>query len=382
MSGPVVFDVVVVGAGPAGCAAAICLSENGLKIGLIDKYYFPREKICGDALSKDALSQIRKISESLHQAILAHPNAIESAKIRIQTPNRKSYSFHLQGILENRIMPRAETDMTLLEECRKHSDISIMEGTQILNYSENEDSVILETNSQKITASFVIAGDGANSLFMSRLNSERIPKYITCVRGYYKGISGCDPDHSIELHYLKALLPGYLWIFPLKGDCYNVGIGITEKRLKRKRIVLSKLFDQVIAQTPDLAVRFSNAEKTGQLKAWRIPAFTGKVKRYSRRVLLAGDAAFVVDVLSGEGVGNALRTGWYAAEQALQCFKTGNFTEEHNRAYELRIRKEMQPEIRMHKRIVGLIRFPFVLNFALGSARITRFLKRKITGNS
>ncbi len=114
----------------------------------------------------------------------------------------------------------------------------------------------------------------------------------------------------------------------------------------------------------------------GKLQAYRIPIFNGYKKIYDNRVLLAGDAANLVNPLSGEGVGNALRSGRYAAEHIKDCFKSNDFSKEFNKAYFNRIRKIMFPELRRHAAFAIVSKMGWVINFVLKNGQTLRRLFR------
>lgn len=372
------FDVLIAGAGPAGCSTAMSLARSGLKIALLDQATFPREKICGDGITIDVINQLNMLSPRLAENMKAFEKKVDCKGFLLSTPGGSSTFINMPEIYKTYIIQREYFDYELLKECKNYGNIHIFEDTQLTACSITDEKVILQSSKGDFFGKFLVGADGANSLVAKTVNPKRRQQTINalCVRAYYTNVK--DPGYSdiIELHYLKKLLPGYFWIFHLDDNKRNVGLGMDERVVKKKRINLGKLFTDIVENDPNLKGRFEHASMQDQLKAYRIPVYNGMKKIYDHRVLLVGDAANMANPFTGEGVGNALRTGRYAAEQIEKCFTEHNFSKAFNRAYYNKIKKIMVPELNTYGFLARINKSGRLLKFAINNAFVVKLLKK------
>ena len=187
---------------------------------------------------------------------------------------------------------------------------------------------------------------------------------VIAVRSYYKGVTGFDSNHFIEIHFLPDVLPGYFWIFPLSNDRANVGVGMPSKWIRKKGINLRELLLHTIQNHPAIRHRFETASLEGKIQGWGLPIYTKRGPVSGDRFLLTGDAAHLIDPFSGEGIGNALFSGMTAATAlekalALQQYDAA-FFKTH---YDEPLFKGIGDELKISSVLQHLYRFPRVLNF-------------------
>ncbi len=337
-------DVCIVGAGPAGSIAALFLAKFGINCTLVDKAKFPRDKICGDGISGWVLTILNELDKDLLFRLSKQPFLLHSHGIRIVAPNYKylDLPFYEDGNLDPSLPPgfigkRIDFDNFLVDEIKRKKEIEFLEETEIIEYQKLENGIRLQTKiGESIEARVVIFANGATSRFMKEPGGIiKSKKYtMTGLKAYYKGVSGFHEKNYVELHFLKDLLPGYFWIFPLPDGQANVGVGLDQERIGRKKINLKAKMLEVIDTIPYLIKRFKNAEMVSKIQAYGLPLWDGKRKISGDHFMLAGDTANLIDPVTGEGIGHAAISGMYAAEQCKRSLETNNFSAEFMQHYD------------------------------------------------
>ena len=188
------------------------------------------------------------------------------------------------------------------------------------------------------------------------------------IRVYFENLKGSDDKNAIEIHFLKELLPWYLWIFPFSDGSANVGLALPVPLAKKSTLSLKELLLKIIDQYPHLKQRFAEAKMIGKPGAHRLPYFTGKQQISGENFMLLGDAAHLLDPFTGEGIGNAIQSGYIAAEVALQCINSGDFSHLATMGYEQKVYEKLGPELELSKRLQKLACQPGLLNMVIGRA--------------
>jgi geranylgeranyl reductase family protein len=375
-----VYDAIVVGAGPAGSSAALFLSRAGKKVLLIDKAFFPREKVCGDAFSGKSIGIAAELG--LIDSFESQPHA----KIRSLTmvaPNGKAICVpfpNASGMeFAGYTIERIRTDNIFLSAALSDANITVRQNFAVSSLLRSGDAVCGVCGKDATTGkeeSFfgrvVVGADGAASNVSRLVGLPNVPlnHVFSAVRGYWENVEGLSD--SIELYFIDEVLPGYLWIFPLGNKRANIGLGMLSSDLiKRKKHPNAILLD-ALKGNPRIASRMQNARQVGKIGAWSIPAGSYVKQNAGDGWVLVGDAAALVDPFSGEGVGNALCSGKYAAQaiaSALEKFPgNGPLPKsaliEYSKAVDANLRGEMADSYRLQR----LSRFKFLLNLFISKA--------------
>ncbi|MEL6941188.1 MAG: geranylgeranyl reductase family protein, partial [Bacteroidota bacterium] len=368
----------ILGAGPGGVAAALQLSNLGIPCTLVDKAIFPRDKICGDAISGKVVSVFNKIDEQIFrdfyykEEIKADSFGINfffpqelnielyysaKSKVRVEETNKK--------VPDGFVAKRIDFDNFLVDFVRKRENIDFLEGVKITEIEQIEQGFLLKNDEKEleIHAKLVIAADGAQSKFARQIG--KIKKedrhYAGAVRAYYKNVKGINADNFIELHYVKELYPGYLWIFPLPDNQANVGLGMRTDKLSARKVNMNKELIRILNEHPRFKGRFSEAELTDKIRGFGLPFGSKKRKISGDHYMLIGDAASLIDPLTGEGIGNAAISGQYAALQAQACLENDNFSAQFMSNYDQKIYKRLWKELKISRNLQTLLDYPWLV---------------------
>ena len=369
------FDVIIVGAGPAGTACALRLKDSGLSVAMLDKQSFPRDKVCGDAIPGRAIKILHQIDPVFASAFKDFDKKFTSNRTRFMY-NRKSLNFQWVG--EAYTCARINFDNFLFTLVKNKTQVEVYECVVIKNLkiSENKVTFFEETNDIFFEATMIIGADGAQSLLAKLLTARTIDRdhHVGSVRSYYKDVTG-TVSNTTEVFFEKKSLPSYLWVFPLPGNVCNVGFGMLSSTIARKKINLRAMFFQFIKEHPELNERFKNAEMVGELEGFGLPLGSRKVIMSGDNFLLVGDAASLIDPFSGEGIGNAMLSGKLAAEQVIDSFKIKNFSAEKLSNYDTQLMKVIGKEMKLRYKAQQLLaKYPFLLDIIFKLSKNKMFI--------
>ncbi len=334
------FDIVICGAGPAGSTCALALGVSGLKVALIDKDSFPREKVCGDAVAPYVKKVLNTIHPDYAKALDEFTLKEKVNRIRFVAPNKKK--LDIQFADEGFISTRLNFDNFLFNLAAKLNNVQVFLNTTVKDVIRIDNGFhILRGNNISFETRMVIGCDGAHSVVNKKLThtSMDLNHHSGAVRAYYKNVSGLAPG-TFEFHFFKDLLPGYFWIFPLPDNTANVGLGLLSQNISNENTNLRNKMLHIIASEPQLKERFAKAEMISPVKGFGLPLGSRKVSMSGKGFMLCGDAASLVDPLSGEGIGEAIVSGRYAGWQAQDCFRKNDFSADCMKDYDEAVYKK------------------------------------------
>ncbi len=369
-------DVCIIGAGPGGAATALRLSHLGFPSLLVDKAVFPRDKVCGDGLTGKVVAILNRIDPGILERFGQTPEQIDSwgamfamiGGIETHVPYRKTYNTATDPV-PSYVTKRMDFDHFLVKECKKRDNIQVMEGVNIEVHERTTDGWLLsdKKGTIQIKCRMVVVANGANSLFTRHVaNIQMEPKlHAGAVRAYYKGVQRMHPENFIELHFLKNYLPGYFWIFPLPNGEANVGFGMLTETISQKKINLKKTLLEIVAEVPEVASRFKEAELIGDIVGYGLPLGSKRRVLSGDNYVLIGDAAHLIDPLTGEGIGNAVYSGYIAADLIPKCLEQNDFSAKFLQAYDERVYRVMGMELKVSHQMQKLLKHPMIFNFIL-----------------
>jgi geranylgeranyl reductase family protein len=354
------IDVAVVGAGPAGATAAIYLARAGLKVILIEKSTFPRDKVCGDFVGPVALVELKRMGiTNLPQYKIT--NIIKEAALYLDNKELVSKSIpHIEGLPPyGRIIPRKLLD-TLIFESAKEEGADILEGFRVTGFERQKDGIMLAAEGHgRITVlktRMLIGADGSNSTVSRLFRGCSPPRSdrIIGVRAYFKGVDVCQ--ERAELHFSSNSFPGYCWLFPVDSNTANVGVGMALDTLPRTSVHLRDLLIQLLNQNKILRSRLRHAKMVGKIGSWPLTTYNSSHKIVGDRIMLIGDAAGLVNPLNGEGIQYALLSARWASRVAIASLGKDDLTKEALSPYSDQVEKELRYNVALSNLIVRMIR--------------------------
>ena len=382
-------NILIIGAGPAGTSTALFLAKHGISSLLVDKAQFPRDKVCGDALSGKVVEIFNKLDPAIMNEFSREPGQIGSWGVTFVAPNRKVLRVPFkQNINKNERAPgfiskRQDFDYFLFKKAKNSNYIETLEGVNLTEFQKKEKGWLAFSacGNFKIETKLLIACDGTHSVFARQHGGiEMEPNhYCAGLRAYYSGVKNLDRDNFIELHFLKDFLPGYFWIFPLPNGMANVGVGMRSDKVSARKINLKESLQTLIETDGELKERFSEARLHGKISGFGLPLGSKKRKISGEGFMLCGDAASLIDPFTGEGIGNALVSGMFAAERAMQCLEQNDFSATFLSSYDKLVYDRLWSELNLSRRMQQLVNYPRLFNLVVNKANSNKMLRETIS---
>ena len=381
-------EVAILGAGPAGSTAALFLSRLGIHSVLIDRAEFPRDKVCGDCLGGYVISILRQLGEEVFNRFIEFGKKTEGKGVHFFSPDLIRLSIPATRLVDGRIREvslsrRMDFDNFLLEEVRRHPETEIRCGTDLVSFERKDGRLIFydARGKETLKTRLAILATGSQSKIANDLAGYRIKKKNLAggIRCYYEGIENCGDEGYIEFHFLREILPGYLWIFPVDPSVCNVGLGQRSDVISRNKTDLKKMLVHLISTYPHLRDRFSKARMIATPEGF--PLALGSEKRVisGDNFLLAGDAGSLIEPFFGEGIGNAMYSGKFAAEQAARCLEKNNYSSAFNRQYDRAVYRKLGNALSLSTCLQQAAFHPWLVNRVFRTVRKKPALQRRLS---
>ena len=367
-------DVLIVGAGPAGSAAARRLAHQGLKVVLADQRAFPRDKVCGDGLISDALGAIEALglSDRVAQCSVAASELCVAVPSGVVVP--------LAGAF--RCVPRHTLDALLLEGAREAGAL-VMEGLTAVGPIESGTRVtgarFRSSNGERhVTAPITLLATGANASALNAFGLD-VPLHASAAAGraYFEApedVAARFP--SLLIAYDREWCPGYGWIFPSPGGRFNIGVGLFRGETGGGRL---RAFWEFFTTRFAAAAEIVRASR--QLTPFRgAPLRTGlTAAQFGRPGMLAiGEAAAVTYAATGEGIGKAMESGLLAAELSQEAVSGRRSIETLHHEYGAEFRRRFAFRYRAYEVAQAWAAHPVILNILAGRAKRGRFARHQL----
>ncbi len=363
-------DVIVVGAGPGGSTAAAHLARAGVRVLLLEKTTFPREKVCGDGLTPRAVKSLLSLGVDTAEWPQNKGLRIFGGKHQLELDWPELASYPSYGL----VRPRVDFDEVLARTAQKSGAI-LREATTVSGPLRDERTGrIVGVNikgGSSLRAPIVLAADGvsARTALGAGIEKRDDRPLGVAVRGYLESKERTN-DPYLESHLELwdgprgegRLLPGYGWVFGVGDGTVNVGLGILNTSEAFGNVDYKDLLRRWLNGVPDLA----GIELSGPVRGGALPMGFNRQPHYRDGLLLIGDAAGAVNPFNGEGIAYAMETAETAADIVIQALArpAGPAREQALSAYPEALSARYGGYFTLGRWFVGLIGHPAVMSLA------------------
>ena len=346
------YDVIVVGAGPAGATAAKFLAEKGMQTLLIDKQKYPRDKPCGGILTIRTLKRFPYLTDDLIDAY-AYGGSISSSSLQHQIRLQKEEPIAAYVLRKN-------FDQKLVDQAAQ-SGATFRDKTTAETIQRTNDAIHIKTDTgESLQSHLIIGADGISSIVAKhtglRQQNQRIGRCL--IQEYPLEDALLDQYFTkkrLFQFYLKFQgIQGTGWVFPKKNSV-NIGIGEIQpissqpsNKPQLKQVYANYL--EFLKEKKLIPPTITNATIQGGV----LPLHPLK-KTYADRVLLCGDAAGLMNPLTGDGIHYAMSSGMFAAEVCTKAVEIKNTSADFLSKYQQRWTDDFGEEITLCTRILKLL---------------------------
>ena len=319
------FDVVIIGAGPSGSNAAISYKKLNpdLKIALVDKAIFPRDKSCGDAFGPGVISALKRFGNE--HILEGEPEVVSTTLFGPKNIGIQNYIPEVKNKEDSivYVIPRLDLDNRILN-LAKEEEVETFEGYRFSNYFINEESVSVEIENEEkekyiLDAKLLVGADGANSRVRKSLNLKQNSDWnkAIAIRAYIDSPNYLEifKERTLMFEINVSAIKGYAWAFPSKGNLLNIGIGVPLSVFKKEKMDIKNLLDEFVKTLESRGVIVENLRME---KSFMLPFASSRPKLAHNRVALIGDAGSMINPMSGEGIFYGMEAGFLLANETHQ----------------------------------------------------------------
>ncbi len=374
------MKVLIAGAGPAGASAAYYLASAGLDVTVLEKTFFPREKVCGDGLTPRAVREIQHLGLPHSSAQWRRTRGLRLVALgrSVEVPWPELSDFPDYGLIRT----RWGFDQELAEHARS-AGAEILEGHSVVSLTVDEAgrvngarAAVLDATGRKtgeqldFAADVVLSADGNSSrsaLSLGLAKRDDRPLGVA-VRTYFT-----SPRHQedwmegwLELAGPKGPLPGYGWVFGVGDGTCNVGLGILNSSSSFGRLDYRQVLRDWTGSMPG-EWGFNESNQVGEIRGAALPMGFNRTPHYSPGLLLLGDAGGMVSPFNGEGISYAMESGRFAAEllQRAAALKSRVALDAAMAEYAQQIMAEWGKHFTLGRHFAQLIGKPNIMKLAL-----------------
>jgi geranylgeranyl reductase family protein len=312
-------EVLVVGGGPAGSAAAFWLAEAGHSVTVLEKKTYPRDKTCGDGLTPRSIKELLDMGfdfsvPTFHRVDGLRSYAGDELSLEMNWPDHPVYP-NWGGIIRRRDLDAQVAGLV------RSKGVTVLEHTEAMPVIDNGRLVGVRVGEELVTPGAVVVADGSLSRFGRALGASRRRDYPIgmALRGYYSSPRSDDRFMESQLDIRDetgAQMPGYGWVFPLGDGEVNVGVGLLSTFARWKHTNTSRMMDAYVQTAPGYwNLEGPHAKPMGGKLSMGLSV--GPL--VGPNWVIAGDAAGMINPWNGEGIAYAYETGRRAARHVHEA---------------------------------------------------------------
>ncbi len=352
-------DVLIAGGGPSGSGLAFHLASAGVKVIVVESGIFPRDKVCGDGVSPIALAELANMgiaeATQFKQAneITRVGLFLENDKVSIKLSKPEHLPYHA------RIIPRRELD-NWIYEAAAGVGAEFIQGTRVTDYEIDRSGtlVYLKSTDREFTlrAKMIVGADGGRSTLARRMHGAKPQEsdQLLGLRAYYKNVNG--PTDRVDIYFNDSGFPGIMWLFPKGPHDANIGIAMVAKTFPKKPDHIKEVLLAHINNNPDIKRRIGDGIADDKIRGWPITIYNPQNRVSDERILLVGEAAGLINPLSGDGIQYALLSARWAAVTIIDCVQRNSFTRQDLDAYAHTVKQEVSYDFALSNLLVHVPR--------------------------
>lgn len=355
-------DVVVVGGGPAGSAAAYWAARAGHSVVLIEKSEYPREKTCGDGLTPRSVFELQQMgfdfsAQEFHKIVGLRSYAGDSLHLEMEWPEHSKYP-NWGGVirrldLDEQVAKLAEKEGAIIRAkttARPHIVDGRLSGVVLTSGGEDE----------VLPAKIVVVADGSTSRFGRALGTVRNKDYPLglAARGYYSSPLSTDGFMESQLDIRDKAgntMPGYGWVFPLGDGTVNVGVGLLSTFRHWKDVNTTTMMSDYVSSAPK-HWELAEGGRLTEPKGGKLLMSFSKGPRAGANWVVVGDAMGAINPWNGEGIAYGYETGRMAAGHIHDALVEGDLS--LLQRYPVELDETFGDYYRMARLFVKLIGYP------------------------
>lgn len=368
-----VYDVIIIGAGPAGCAAARTLTKAQLSVGLFDKALFPRDKTCGDALIPDAFHALEKLGLIGRVAAISYP----THGMRLISCNGNEVLIRAHSAC----MPRLKLDELLLNGAIE-AGAEFLPGHDFTGLLDEDGKIYrVEFNAPgggtaSACARWVLLATGAHPAPIARAGLLlRAECRSFAVRQYVRNERLAKGFNELVFVFDTTVRGGYGWIFPGPDAVFNIGIGFFGSAHKHNNP--RRHYERFIAKLPLARELMGDGEIVGALKGAPLRTGLSGTRVANGGLLGIGECIGSTFPLTGEGIGKAMETGILAADAIITKYDLSRaaVAEAYRRSIDT-----LQPKFEVYRKAEFLFNWPYLTNKLVAHTSRNEYTRGKVEG--
>jgi geranylgeranyl reductase family protein len=355
-------EVIIVGAGPSGATTAIALKQKGHDVLLLDRQSFPRDKACGDGIPAGAIEILYSLGLKdriqaanfypVHRLLLSSPN-----NHMLEADLKKGSHFGADSY----VVPRVEFD-SLIQQHAVDSGVEFQQAQVKAPIIEDGRVVGVQARFngkvEDIRSKVVVGADGVTSSIARALRPDKHldSHRAIALRSYISDIE--ELPHEVEFYLYKGILPGYAWIFPLGEGQANLGLGMRLDKYRNANKSLEEMID-IFLEIPLIKKRMKNGGQLNNVAVWQLNFGSQSIQRAYDGAILVGDAAGLINPLTGGGIHNGLQSALMASEVLHDALVKDDTSLERLQTFDRKIDENVKKNMRKSHLIQrSLIHFP------------------------